>query len=229
MKLKALITVVGAFVIISCSDSDENIGLTGVNLSFIGNTIGNTSNSGSSGGRISEHIEITQALVGIGKIEIKSNEAGEEEDNEFDFTGPYVVNLLSGLSDPELPLTELEPGIYNKAEAELVPVVEDSLSVLIQGMFGDTPFTFLWENTEDFKAESNQGFELTADILNNVLIVIDIHSVFEGVNFEQATINENGEIILSKDSNSDLADIVETNIEAASEIGLDQDSNGDLD
>jgi len=211
------------FIITSCSE--EEIGFADVKLAISSNS----SVSGPSNGRISGHLEFTQALIGIEKIEIKSNESGEEDDNEYNYIGPYVVDLLNGSSDPELPFTEIQPGVYNKVEAELVPVVENSYSVVIRGMFGDTPFTFLWTNTEDFKAESDQGFELSAEILNNLLISIDLHALFEGVDFEQAEVDEEGNIILSKDSNTDLTDIVENNIEAASEIGLDQDTDGEID
>lgn len=223
-KIIAIVTLwCFGFMITSCSEDD--LGLADVKLSFTSTS----SASGSSTSRIADHIEITQALIGIDKIEIKSNDSGEEEENEYNYAGPYVINLLDGSSDPELPLTEIVPGVYNKAEAELVPVVEDSYSVVISGMFGDTPYTFLWTNTEDFKAESDQGFELSAEILNNLLISIDLHALFEGVDFELAVVNNDGNIILSKDSNTDLADIVEANIEAASEIGLDQDTDSVID
>lgn len=228
MEFRALIAVSCIMVLTSCADENQNlVSEADVKLSF---SSSNNSVSGSGNGRVSAHFEITRALVGIEKIEIKSDAKGEEdEDNEYTFTGPYIIDLLTGVSDPELPLSAVEPGVYNKAEAELVPVIGDSVSILIQGMFGDTPFTFMWENTEDFKAEGDQGFELTADILNNLLINIDIHSAFEGVDFGVAAINEDGEIILSKDSNRDIADVIEQNIETASKVGLDKDLDGDID
>lgn len=227
MEFRSLIAVSCIMVFSSCADENQNlVSKADVKLSFRSNS----SVSGSGNGRVSGHFEITRALVGIEKIEIKSDAKGEEDEhNEYTFIGPYIIDLLDGVSNPELPLSAVEPGIYNKAEAELVPVIGDSVSILIQGMFGDTPFTFMWENTEDFKAESDQGFELTEDILNNLLIDIDIHSVFEGVDFGLAAINEGGEIILSKDSNRDIADVIEQNIETASKVGLDKDLDGDLD
>ncbi len=146
---------------------------------------------------------------------------GDDDENEYNFTGPYIIDLLGGTSDPELPLAEIAPGTYHEAEAELIPVVEDSLSVLIQGNYGDTPFMFLWENTEDFEVESETGFELSADMLYDLLITIDLHALFDGIDFDQALINVDGEIIFSKDSNRDLADIIEENIESASEIEME--------
>jgi hypothetical protein len=77
--------------------------------------------------------------------------------------------------------------------------------------------------------ETPDGFEVIPDQINNILVQISLVDLFDGVDFNQAKVDDDGVIRFNKGSNRDLADIVESNLEAASEMGLDEDEDGRID
>jgi hypothetical protein len=181
------------------------------------------------------------ASMVIGKIELKKLEIEEdmeesEDLEEYDFQGPYLIDLLAGTSEPEIPLAEIEPGMYAKAEAEIAHLEDYVFSFYLYGHLDQTngeeqqvEFEYTYAQSEDFKIENPDGFEITADMINNVWVLIDLNALLTGVDFNEATMDVDGLIRLNKDSNRDLADIIESNLEAASELGLDEDANGEID
>jgi hypothetical protein len=174
--------------------------------------------------------------IELKKLEIEDDTTENEEKDEYNFQGPFLLDLLSGTSDPELSRTEIDPGMYSKAEAEFAYYEEYGFSVYLHGYFeqnnGEDPqveFEYTYTQSEDFKVENPDGFAITADMINNVLILIDLNTLLVGVNFNEAVVDEDDVIRLNKESNRDLADIIEGNLEAASELGLDEDANGEID
>jgi len=185
--------------------------------------------------------EFDSASVVIEKIELKK--LGTEDDmeemddhDEYDFQGPYLIDLLAGTSEPEIPLAEIEPGMYSKAEAEIAYFEDIGFSVYLHGYLSpdnaedqQVEFEYTYAQSEDFKIENPDGFEITADMINNVWVLIDLNALLEGVDFTEAIVDEDGIIHLNKKSNRDLADIIESNLEAASELVLDEDADGEID
>ena len=174
--------------------------------------------------------------IELKKLEIEENMEESEDLDEYDFQGPYLIDLLAGTSEPEIPLAEIEPGMYAKAEAEITYFEDYGFSLYLHGHLdqsnGEEPqveFEYTYAQSEDFKIENPDGFEITADMINNVWVLIDLNALLTGVDFNEATMDKNGVIQLNKDSNRDLADIIESNLEAASELGLDEDANGEID
>ncbi|MEQ8551842.1 MAG: DUF4382 domain-containing protein [Cyclobacteriaceae bacterium] len=196
-------------------------------------------------GRINEALTIDEAFIGISKVELKSDiesdeeelaeDEGEEEDEEIEYNweGPFVINLLTGESNPEYDPTEVEVGVYTKFEAEFDQVVGDTASLVIRGSImtdnGEVPFEYEYNQSEDLKVESESGFEVNEDSFNNLLVEFDISSLFEGVDFSQADSGDDGVIRINKDMNRDLADIIETNFELATSFGEDIDGDDSLD
>lgn len=190
-----------------------------------------------------EGFSFDEAYIIIEKIELKKNENDEAEGddetddmtdtNEYDFYGPYHIDLIAGTSAPELPLTEFEPGIYNKLEAEMIYDEELGYSFYILGNFSDQEndfdFEFTYTQSEDFKIENPDGFEITEEQINEIWAIIDLSLLFKDVDLSMAEVDEDGVIRLNKDSNRDLADIIESNLEEASELGTDDDDDGEID
>jgi hypothetical protein len=188
-----------------------------------------------------EGFTFDSAYIVLEKIELKKFD--EEEDtaevegvDEYDFYGPYFIDLIAGTSDPKLPLAEIEPGIYTKLEAEMAYFEEIGYSIYLHGTYTinggeDLPveFEYSYMQSEDFKVENSNGFEITAEMINNVWVMIDLSILIYGVNLSLAEVDQDNVIRLNKESNNDLADIIESNLEAASKLGLDEDDDGEID
>jgi hypothetical protein len=143
---------------------------------------------------------------------------------------------LSGASDPELPLSEIEPGMYSKLDAEMSYYKDIGYSIFFYGLYTSiTDHTeklgveYSYSQSEDFRLDHPNGLYIVADQINNILVQIDLVDLFKGVDLSSAAVDEDGIIRLNKESNRDLADIIESNLEAASKLGLDQDEDGKID
>ncbi|MEX2370192.1 MAG: hypothetical protein WD578_04220 [Bacteroidales bacterium] len=181
-----------------------------------------------------EKIEVKMLEPDGDTLEMENDSLEIEDEYEFKYYGPFLIDLLSGTSDPELPATEVEPGIYTKVEAEMAYFEEIGYSFYFSGYFTDTSgaeqwVEFSYAQSEDFKVENPDGFEITAVQINNVWVMVDLGRLLEGLDLSEATVDEDGVIRLNKDSNRDLADIIESNLEDASELGLDEDLDGEID
>jgi len=227
--------VLGIFLLIgilSCENISEG---TFVSLRFA--AVGQSDRALKSA--VNEEYTFDSAHIVLEKIELKKAEIGEEVENEeeYEFHGPYVIDLLTGESDPELPLSEIESGIYTKLDAEMAPTEEIEYSFYLHGTYSNDEeegqkmdFEFSYMQSEDFKIENPDGFEITTDQINEVLVLIDLGILMSGVDLSLAEVDDvDGIIRLNKESNRDLADIVESNLEAASELDLDSDENGEID
>ncbi len=232
-----LFTILMLLVFISCEKQKSETAT--VDLGFIALN-GTVELKSATKGEVLEGLEIDSAVIILEKIELKLQGIDEEDDiegedetddqDEFLYTGPYVIDILAGKSKPDLPLVEVVPGTYTKFEAELYVDEERGHCVYISGAYttSDTEpkefkFIYTYSQTEDFKVENPDGFEITEDMINNVWVMLDLGSLFEGVNFSQAVIDEDGFIRINKDSNRDIADIIEMNLENASEIDVDDE------
>ncbi|MEN8194430.1 MAG: hypothetical protein ABFS12_16535 [Bacteroidota bacterium] len=231
--MKYLVLLFLIIAIISCEKSNDR---ATVNLTFQATAPSGTVLKSAQ----SEDFTFDSAYIVLEKIEIKKIETeedeGESEDKgEYDFFGPYLIDLMSGVGD-QLPLVEVEPGIYSKLDAEMAYFEEIGYSFYLHGSFnngaGETQeveFEYSYMQSEDFKAENPDGFEISANQINEVLALIDLESLLIGVDLNLAEVDQDGVIRLNKESNNDLADIIESNLEAASELGLDEDENGEID
>jgi hypothetical protein len=235
-----LLTILMLLAFTSCEKQNSGTATVSLDFKAINGTV--ELKSDSKGDPI-EGLEIDSAIIILEKIELKlqgtdedddlEGEDDADDDNEFLYTGPYVIDLLSQTSEPDLPLADFKAGIYTKLEAELYVDEERGHSVYISGTFTtndidpkDLKFVFTYSQTEDFKAENPDGFEVNEDMINNIWVLLDLGSLFAGVDFSEANIDEDDIIRINKESNNDIADIIESNLENATEID-DDDFNDD--
>ncbi|MEN8117045.1 MAG: hypothetical protein ABFS16_08710 [Bacteroidota bacterium] len=191
-------------------------------------------------GTVMDTLGIDSAVIILEKIEIKlqdeleeddmddeeSEENKQEEENEYYLEGPYVIDLLAATNEPEFPVVVTTPGIYTKFEAELYVPEDLGYSLYISGTCtmegsGEQKFIYTYSQTEDFKAENPDGFEIADDMITQVMVMVNMEHLFEGVDFSQAIVDGDDIVRINKDSNNDLADIIEENLENASEIDTD--------
>jgi hypothetical protein len=222
----------------SCEDSEVNPDTTSrVELSMKAVSSGGVDLQG---GRLEQTITITEAYVGIEEIELETLEEYEAEmdsdddeeefeEQEFEWEGPFVFDLMSGASDPAFPASEVEAGIYKEFEAELIPVVGDTATLVVRGTFGDVAFEYVTAETLEFEVENEQGFEISAKNVNSLLVQFDMALLFEGVDFGAASVDADGVIRISATSNTELAAIIATNFENVAEYGKDEDDDDELD
>jgi len=185
-----------------------------------------------------QDLAFDSAVIVLEKIELKRLEEQDEPDQaevdpEYNYYGPFVIDLIRGISRPDIPSAEVKPGLYTKFEAEMAYFPELGFSFYLYGSFetdsGMQEFEYYYQQTEDFKAEKKDGFEIAAGETNNILVEIDLAALFDGVDLRLADKDHYGIIRLNKRSNRDLADLIESNLETASELGLDEDGNGEID
>lgn len=238
-KLLSLLIIIVFVGLVACEKQNSetaslNLGLKAVNGTTELNALKNAT--------IQEGIEIDSAVIILERIELKLQDAAGEEDieaeegvedaeeteeiDEYLFAGPYIIDLIAQESDPELPIVEITPGVYTKFEAELYVPEERGHCIYISGTYSaegteGQKFIYTYSQTEDFKAENPEGFEITEEMINNVWLTVDISILFEGLDLSQATVGEGNIIWINKDSNRDLADIIENNLETASEIDFE--------
>ena len=188
-----------------------------------------------------EEFTIDSASIVIGKIELKRDDRSQEStetenENEYNFTGPYIIDLLEGTSKPGIPVSGISPGTYNKFDAEMEFIDTIGYSFVLQGNFSNVggeiqniPFEYTYTQSEDFKIINPDGFEISADMLNNVWVYIDLQQLLSGLDLSDAMVDRDDVIRLNNESNRDLADIIEMNLEKASELGLDDNNDGEID
>ena len=124
---KTLLAIILALIllIVSC-EPNESSSLARVKLGI--SAEGLTSNT--SNGRIAAEFQIDSALIALEEIELQQEgeefdddaeydsleyhdgdneeEDGDNEDElEFEFEGPFIIDLISGTSTPELPIAEI--------------------------------------------------------------------------------------------------------------------------
>ena len=190
-------------------------------------------------------IDVTEARIVLKEIEFKPLQSCQEEGNgEFDFDGPFVVDLLNNTSTPDTETVQLVDDTYCKVKLKLAkleidevpfgidssdPIVESS--VIIQGMRSDnTVFTVLIKQDDEFKIENEQdGFVVDSDTgANQFFIAFDLALWFDLVDMDGATI-DGGQITIDEGNNTSLYEQIVDNIKTSAKLFEDINENGSLD
>lgn len=180
-------------------------------------------------------IAFNSANIALERIELKllGDETLTDVEAETMFPGPYTVDLLADFSTQEIGSVVIPAGTYSKIEFELTDALTGGYSVVIEGTYtpsagSPATFTYTSVNTEDFKIEDVAGFTIEGDDVS-IILSFDLDAWFTGVDFSTATAELDGSYLINKTSNNDLADIIEANIEAAGDVGIDDDGDGSID
>ena len=233
MKTTILVILAIAMLIVNSACEKQNSEVAHIDLRI--KATGNSELTTQKSGMIStKSFEIESALIYLERMELKFQtvpiedeyENEEIEEGEHLFDGPFKVDLLNVSSDPEMPLVEAQPGIYTKFEAELYVPENLGHSVYISGTFSvneakSQKFIYTYSQTEDFKVENPYGIKITGDMVNYIVVKVNLNSLFEGVDFSLAKIDDDNIIRINKNSNNDLADIIENNLETASQMEIE--------
>lgn len=202
--------------------------------------------SGSSGRVTNTGFTFLEALVGVTEIELEtleeatmedqSGDQEEEDSNEIEFEGNFIVDLLTGTSTPDFGLASLPTGIYEEIEIEMDPILEDGNTIFI--LFEYTPdvvgaekmtIEFSSARELEFELESENGFQLDGINIDQILILFDLDLLIAGIDLANATPNEDGVIRITESSNQALFEQITTNLDHVLEAGEDDDDDGEFD
>ena len=222
-----------------CESEDPSIATVGLKM-----TATSTQTEISSNGRIAatDTVVFTEFLVGVTEIEFETededvvDEFGNEveiEDEEIEFEGTFIVDVLNGTSNPDFGISAIAPGVYSEIEMEMESVLENQETISIKATFtiSDVDYPVEFTSSDDFELEIEPagGFDFSEGTLSQILVVIDLDALFAGIDVTQATADEDGVIRINETSNQSLADTIKNNLENALEAGEDDDHDDEID
>lgn len=198
---------------------------------------------------------ISTAKVVLDRIRFRpfsvcQDDDGEETD-DIEFSGPFIVDLLSSSSISGLEEISLPTGQYCRIELVLKKLEGENLpsgvsasdpmvgrSILIEGSRADdTPFEVTTELDEEFKLENTTaGFSVEAsDVVKILFIAFDLDQWFDGIDLSDPSIeistdsNGNPIILINDEQNQETQERIEDNIKFSADLFEDEDDDEDLD
>lgn len=182
--------------------------------------------------RLAPGISITEARMALGRIRFRQGtdcaSISSESSEDIEFEGPYVADLLSNTTVPDLGTQSIEVGSYCRIELRMEKVGDESLR--IEGTRGDgTPFIAVLDVDSDFKLEnSSGGFQVEEGTTPvDFFITFDLAAWLSGVNLDTAEVLS-GEIRIDKDHNETILDQITENVKRSADLFEDQDGDGAL-
>lgn len=194
---------------------------------------------------------------------VKAEETGDDEDGdgdddgeEIEIRGPFIFNLLTGESFPDIGTIEIPSGIVKEIEIKIDDVEEDETlpdgvpadlaghTLLVEGTFTDgdaaTPFSLLLDFDEEVEFENLDGIEVSEVVdINAIIISFDVSSWLSGVDMAACVadgdveVADDGTVVITEDSSSgdcsDIEDTIKDNIEASGTLDEDDDDDGEED
>lgn len=230
-----------------CNDDDNTPGTGNVQIEMKATT--SLSKMSSSGRTMATGLIFRQVIVGVTELEFETSEENEQEDaedaqdgdddgeddnEEVEFAGPFVVDLIAGTSTPDFGEASILPGTYEELEIEIGPVLDNGHSIFITF---DIPrdgqdtlkVQYSFSGEIEIEIERDAGFQIDGGTLNQMLVLLNLDSLVNGVDFSQAVVDADGIIRLNETSNSSLADVIDSNFDTAIEGGEDEDHDDEID
>ena len=217
---------VSSLFMISCDDSNDNVNTDTPNVKLTFKAITSPTVKAAP----TQSFIITEAFMGIKEMEIERDTDVDSTNVEYEWKGPYKVNLLTGVSEPEIKLINIEPGVYNEFEADIDNVLDNNLSFFVKAKFtsiDNIEYNVVFETDEEFEfeIESEKEIEINEGIINDLLLTIDLNALFQNIDLSKAKVSEGNIILINKDSNSELAQIIEEKIDDVTDFEEDDDKD----
>ncbi len=190
-------------------------------------------------------ISFSDLRIVLKEFEIEQ-ETAAMDDADFEFDGPFVVNLIDNTVNPDPGAVELPPGLYTQmkfkidkiegsddekddAGAALV-VSTDPLfdhSIYMTGTYTPTggsavPFTFTYDIDAEFElktsSETAVGFDIEKGVQNDIIVAFRLNKWFSGINPAAFAADP-----------AAFDEALKENIKHSVDYGKDEDSDGELD
>ncbi len=162
----------------------------------------------------SETFTFSKALIGISEVDFEIETGSYDQD--FEYEGAYQFNILTGTSSPAISSVEITPGTYHELEINIDNVLTSGKSIEISGTYDNgTIYQFEFSSTfnEDYDIENTTGINANTGETVDFVLSLDLEALFNGVDFTTANIDNDNIIRINSSSNSNLASIIENNLD----------------
>lgn len=245
MPIFYMMIVITIAMMKGCSDESSS---KGVRLEMKATTTQSTISKG--GRKTATGYSFKEAKIGVSEFEFETLEEddsedyldavdgeeddGEDDNEEIEFEGNFIVDLIAGTSNPEFSVSTIAPGLYEEVEVELGRALPKSNTIFISLKFmpavGDSvTVEFSTQDELEFEFEKDNGFELDSSVLKNILVLINLDVLFDGVDFSSAPTDTDGVIRINDTTNTSLAQKIKDNLEKSCEVGEDDDGDDEID
>ncbi len=170
----------------------------------------------------------SKVLVGVSKIKLETEfemDDAETED-EIEYNGPFEFDVLNGTSTPAVQPIEMAPGLYHELEFNIDNVLSSGNSIEVSGTFNDGVSDYQFEFTstmeEEYEIENVNGIDLNVNATTNFVLFLELEALFDGVDFSNIVIDEDNVIRINSSSNSEIASLIENNLEHIMEFEDDE-------
>ena len=247
LKKTVLTFFIGLAVIMqSCNNNDP--ALSNIKLEMKATTVLSTINP--SGRLANTGLVFTDVVIGVTEIEFESFEENEAEDSgdiedndgdgeadneEVEYEGNFVVDLIAGTSTPDFGAADIAPGIYEEMEIELNPILDGGITMFVA--FDYTPagamdayrYEYSTSAEMEYELEPDGGVLLEEGALNQILVLIDLDAMFANVDLDNVDVDSDGVVRINNASNVSQAAQVAMNLDSVMEGGEDEDGDGEID
>jgi hypothetical protein len=149
--------------------------------------------------------------------------------NTILFKGPFIVDLLNGNSIPDFGVAEVMPATYQKIRLKLGPALPRGKSIfisatLVSGISREAMLIeFSLASIFELRIENPNGFKLEGGDFKQFIVLLDLDTLFEGVDLREAVADEHGIVRIDEESNAALAAQLRTRLSQS--IHAREDSN----
>lgn len=230
-RISTFLILLMTVALFSCNEGDDTPGLGEVGVKMLAVT---DNNKLTNSGRVQSTITFTEVKVGVTEIELEflDEDGLPEGEDEIEFEGQFIVDLLNGTSNPDFGVAALADDFFEELEIGMEPILEGNHSIYVALEF--TPkdavepvnVVYAYDDDLDFELEIETGFQINDNGINQLLLLFDLDRLLKGIDLNQAVADENGDIFINESSNSELASIIESNLDRILDAGEDSDDDG---
>ncbi len=209
--------------LVAC-EKEEEISNPTLQLEFNTVTSGSTLKSTSD-----NNLQFSSGHIILESIEFEAESDVDSLEVEFEIESFITIDFATGESNPDVSSIQIRPGTYTEIEIELELWDKNhEPAIALDGIWTDAggnehPIRFLFDSGQEFSLEKEGEFTLTESSTMIAEITFDPNIWFSGVSpdmISNANRDENGVIIISSDTNTDIYDIVEEKIDLISEVEI---------
>jgi len=232
MRIQLVLLLAGALLVGACGNDPA---VQGINLEMKATSTLSAFKS-KSGRTSATGLQFTEVIVGIHELEFETEAEDLEEDNsgedpsdEIEFKGPFVVDLINGTSTPDFGLGNLQPGMYDKIEIEMGPVLQDGSTIRIGFTYDSKTVIFSTNEEIELEIENASQYQLDANTVANILVLLDLDALFANIDLSTAVADADGVIRINKTSNSEIQNQILATLENSCDAGEDDNHDDQID
>lgn len=209
MRKITFLLALSVIMLTSCNKKDE----ASYRLSVMSKTVKSSMSS--------FQLESAFCIVTEVELEVDDDDYRDDDDqNEIDLEGRFVVNLLTGESTPSLPVIQTLEDEYDELEIEFGEDDEDVYAFRVEGTWNDgssdIPVVIQIDDELSFEIEDDNGIVISESLISELIVLIDLEKALSAIDFANATV-QNGTIVIDKNNNQNIY----SGIKSALDVELD--------